>query len=142
MALVEYEDIRIDLRKATNADAFRREKCMNRLKARFGKGDGVLDDGMFGYIVLFSRIATQGKDAVNVPFSLSSDPQDEDIDRAFDAFMAMDEDFGNQCWTAITSLNKAADPAMSPDGLGDDPDPNSSSAAKKNKNRGADGGQE
>lgn len=150
MALVEYGDIKLDMRKATNADAFRREKCINRLEARFGRaeideqGKAVLiaSDGMRGYIHLFSRIVTQGKEAINLPFTLPYDPQDADIDCAFDVFMEMDEDFGNKCWSALAALSKASDPAMEPDGLGDNADPNSSSAAKKHKSRGADGGAE
>lgn len=130
MALVEYENIRIDLRKATNADAFRRELIVDRLKAVYG-------EKQIGYIVLFARIATQGKDALNLPFSVSSDPQDDEICRAFDAFMGMDEDFTNVCWDAMKSLHIPADPAMAPEGLGDNPDPNSLSAAKPSRKSGA-----
>lgn len=132
MAKVVYGDIQLDIRKATNADGFRRELIVDRLKAIYG-------EQQMGYLILYARVVSQGSNPENLPFDITVDAQSDELCKGYDTFMQMDEDFGNACWDAIKVLRTPADPAMAPGGLGDDPDPNSSSAAKSSKKSGASG---
>lgn len=123
---VRHGPITITFRRATIRDGWLREFLTARLQDIYSVTAPAY---VLAAIPSFARIVSQVDKAEALPFALVSDTDtDEAIQQAFECWIAQDEAFGDQCWRAIESLRKPADPAAVP--LPKDADPNAGSAAK------------
>lgn len=119
MAIVEFGELKVELRQATNADARERERIVRILATHYSTTDA---DLIFGFRIL-GRMITQSVTAENLPFSLSRTMTEPEIVRAWECFDLMPEGFTDELWGSFADLLKPLDRATAPEPLPEDADP-------------------
>lgn len=142
MATVTYGKIQIEFRRATVADGLWREEIVSRLLLARSEPETLVsqlanNDPMVLYYRTFGRMISQMTSSNGLPFAVTRESTNEEINAAFECFFnTMDDEFFEACYEALGALRKPADPAMDPQGLGEEADPNSKAAASQNKTGG------